>query len=283
LRRRDEPGVKLVWIAFVCLLSPTAWAGEPGWSAAAPAVRKAVRRGAPLVVQVIVPLCHNNQIYCGEHGLGSPGNLRTNLYWGALYGVPRFFARRELGYQALEDQTAPEGVLERRAFRRFVSGKPWGSARDVELIVVLDAVHGAHIDDAVRRFYDAATTGGTLSLRDGKRRRVRISAAGYAGHNRLMDGLKLPEPPTDRRAALPALVLACYSDKYFSGALERAGVTPLVTTTGFMAPEGYVVEAAVRALGEDASPAEMRAATARAYARWQRIDVHSAAWLFERR
>jgi hypothetical protein len=251
---------------------------EPGWSAQE--VRASVRRGAPIVVQVVVPLCDKSQIYCGP-GLGNPGSLRTNLYWGALYGVPRFFQRKALGYEALEEQRAPEGVLERRAFRRMVDGAPWGSKRKVELLVVLDAIHGARIDDAVRRFYAAATGGASLTLTDrGRQRRVRVSSAGYAGHNRLMDGLKLPEPAANREGALPSFVLACYSDKYFSAALERAGATPLVTTTTYMAPEGYVVEATVRALGENLPATEVRAAAARAYAHWQRLDRASAEWIF---
>jgi hypothetical protein len=257
--------------------SPGQSSPEPRWKAA---LQGALRRGEPLVVHVVVPLCHRQQIACGGRALGDPASLRSNLYWGALFGVPRFFERRELGYQALPAQDAPEGVLERRAYRRHVSGAPWGRRGPVELVVVLDAIHGARIDDAVRRFHREATEGGTVELRDGEaRRRLRVSVSGYAGHNRLMDGLELPAA-TARTGALPAFVLACYSDKYFAEALERAGSAPLVTTHSLMAPEGYVVEATVRALASNASEASIREAVAQAYAKWQKIHPSAARRMF---
>jgi len=272
----------VAWFLAAFFISSVASAA--GWSSGAPAVRAAVRRGAPLVVVVVVPLCDNAQINCGAHGLGSPGSLRSNLYWGALYGVPRFFEKKELGYQALEAQHEPEGVLERRAYRRMIPGTRWGRRDKVELLVVLDAVHGARINDAVDRFYRTAASGAQITIADrGKTRRVKVSVSGYAGHNRLMDGIKLPELPSTKAAALPSFVLVCFSERYFGSALERVGSMPLVTTTGYMAPEGYVVEATVRALGEDGTASEVRGAAARAYARWQKMDLPSAAWLFDKR
>jgi hypothetical protein len=246
-----------------------------------PDAAAAVRAGEPLVVRVLVPLCHREQIACGEGALGDPGDLRRNLYWGALYGARRFFERRELGWESLDDQPAPAGILERRVFRRRVAGEPWGASTAVELLVVLDAVHGARIDEAVGAFWREATSGSKLRIRDGEREReLGVSVAGYAGHNRLMDGLRLPAPERGRRVPLPSFVLACRSEAYFADGLGAAGSTPLVTTTALMAPEGYLLEATARTLGANPTRAELRRSVVAAYARWQKLSLPAASRIF---
>jgi hypothetical protein len=47
-----------------------------------------------------------------------------------------------------------------------------------------------------------------------------------------------------------------------------------------MAPEGYVVDALTRALGDGASLAEVRSRTITAYATWQRIERRAASGVF---
>ncbi len=104
---------------------------------------------------------------------------------------------------------------------------------------------------------------------------------GYAGHNRMMDGLKLPAPPPPKeRAPVPSFVLACKSDSYFSKPLRAAGSTPVVTTRSYMAPEGYAIEAAVRAMAENRPHRQVRKQVVLAYARWQRITPRAASRVF---
>jgi hypothetical protein len=255
-----------------------------GWGDAVPTVARQVRAGFPLVVHVVVPLCHNGQVRCGDGGLGNPASLRTNLYWGALYGARRFFERPGLGWETVTQGHQPVGVLERVVYRRQVEGSRWGRSptRPVEQLVVLDAVHGDAINSAVLGFYQRATRGGRLRIDDGKQRRqIAISVAGYAGHNRLMDGVALPAaPPSQGSPAVPSFVLACYSESTFGAALRRGGSAPLLMTQSFMAPEGYVVEATVRALGANRPLGQVRGAAVDAYARWQRISVAAAGHLF---
>ncbi|MEQ9325198.1 MAG: hypothetical protein RIF41_38890 [Polyangiaceae bacterium] len=254
-------------------------ADDPSWRTVLTA---RVRAGEPIVVHVTVALCDNAQIACGSGGLGSPGNLRSNLYWGALFGAKRFFDRPEQGWEAIEQRREIGGVLERAVYRRWVDGSRWGRRRRVEQLVVLDAVHGARIDAAVKRFHRMATVGARVGLDDGEQRRnVTVSVAGYAGHNRLMDGLRLPEVEDGDRAPVPSFVLACLSDRFFASSLRQAGSTPVVTTRAFMAPEGYAVEAAARAFGDNRRPKQIRDAVVRAYAKWQRITPRAASRLFE--
>ena len=258
------------------------------WLEQAPIAAEDVKAGHPLVVVVVVPLCANSQIACGSHGLGSPGNLRTNLYWGALFGARRFFERPERGYERVAlDAASPSAAapwLERVVYRRWVTPQLWGlgGASRVEQIVVLEGFHGEQIDAAVDRFWELAVRGGSVTFQDGDRwRRERVHVAGYAGHDRLMDGRRLPPPPRAEEARpIPSFVLACLSERFFGPALRHAGSSTLVMTSAYVAPEGYAIEAAVRGLGMAASPSAMRDEVVTAYAKWQAIPWRQASRYF---
>lgn len=283
---------RLSWSGFLLLvgmlLAPAAYADPaPGWGAAFPFISTDLTAGKPLVVQVIVPLCDNAQIACGRGGLGSPGNLATNLYWGARFGAKRMLDRPSSGFELVAEKTSDgrraDGWLARAVYRRWVSGSAWGMAgKRIEQILVLDAIHGAHIDRAVDRFWSAATGGASVCFRDGERqRRERVHVVGYAGHNRLMDGKRLPPAPSGAAARpRPSFVLACLSDRFFSARLRAAGSTPLVMTRAYMAPEGYAIAAAARGLGDNVSRRALRDGVVHAYAKWQRIDFRRASRLF---
>ncbi len=99
-------------------------------------------------------------------------------------------------------------------YRRRVPAKRWDIDRKdpIEQLVVLDAVHGDRIDQAVTGFWQGATGGEKLTIRDGQRQRdVRVHVAGCVGHNRLMNGVDLlPEQgASGSDAAILANVLAC--------------------------------------------------------------------------
>ncbi len=275
--------------ATIAVLLPASSApaelAEP-WSKAFPAIAADVQQGRPLVVLVWVPLCSNEQIHCGSSSLGQPGSLETNLYWGARFGARRLFDEASRDYERLELRSGGPHELERVVYRRWVRASSWGKpgsspGSEVEQIVVLQAVHGQHIDHAVDQFWAMATQGGTVRFQDGARnRRERVHVVGYAGHNRLMDGKRLPAAPADAARAIPSFVLACLSQRFFGDALRQAGSTPLVTTRAFMAPEGYVIEGLVRALGDNAPLDQVRERTVRQYAKWQKLSFGAASRLF---
>jgi len=276
--------MRLILLLCMAMALCTDLAAAPtAWSAGHPDVAARVADGQPLVVHVTIPLCSNAQIDCGSRAAGAPGNPRTNLYWGAIFGAKTIFERKASGWEAVAQASAVEGVLERAVFRRWVDGDKWGRNESVEQLVVLDAIHGDHIDAAVLGFFAEATEGAEVQIDDGEReRRLRVSAAGYAGHNRLMDDLTLPEKDDHDGRAVAAFVMACRSAPYFSEALREAGSTPLVMTRTLMAPEGYVVEAAARGLGDNLPPPGLRSRVVWAYARWQRIEPRLADRVFAR-
>ncbi|APR78642.1 Hypothetical protein A7982_03989 [Minicystis rosea] len=271
--------VAALTLAAMMVAAPTVRAAE---GAPLDAVAADVRAGRPLVVYVVVPLCSNAQIDCGSDIAGRPAGLEHNVYWGAVFGARRFFERKNSGWERVERRRGQGVFLERGIYRRFVSGAPWGRAEDVEEIVVLEAVHGDAIDQAVDHLWRTATGGGRISFQDGERRRdERILVTGYAGHNRLMDGKTLPEARGG--APVPSFVLACKSEPYFGPSLRAAGSSPLVMTSTLMAPEGYLIDAIARGIGERLDPAELRRRAVAAYAKWQKLTPRQAGSVFAKR
>jgi hypothetical protein len=270
VRFRLARALVLLVVGFLpALAAPPAGAGPaPPWFAAAPAARRDVARGAPFVTLVIVPLCDDALIDCGSRLAGRPADLEHNLYWGAAFGQKRFFGRKGSGWEKVDEEKSAGAVLERVVFRRRASGRAWPGAPDaVEQLAVFEAFDGRAIDRALARLFEVAAGGATLKLRDGGRERaLRVHVVGWAGHDRLMDGV---DPPRVARAAapIPSFVMACSSEAYFGDPLRRLGSTPLLTTRTLMAPEGYVVDAIVTALGDGAPVAEVRSRAVDAYAR----------------
>lgn len=255
------------------------------WTAGYPSIEADVAAGKPLTLLVVVPLCDNRLIQCGGQGAGDPASLDKNLYWGRAFGARRYFDESAKQFRRVARRAETRPVLEQLVYRRWVPGARWGVARDVEQLVVLRAVHGGEIDAAVRDFYSYATGGASVSFDDdGVTRTARVHVVGYAGHNRLMDGVSLGSlvgaRPATVREALPSFVFACKSAPYFTAALSSSGSKALVMTRDLMAPEGYVIEAMARGLGDRLSPAALRQQVAAAYARWQRIPERTARGIF---
>lgn len=267
---------RLLLLSLVAaLLLCSARARAEDWDRAQ--VRADLAAGKPLVVHVTVALCSNQQIDCGSAIAGRAGNLSHNVYWGAVFGARRFLEMKASGWERLSLGRVDDTVLERAVYRRKVPGKRWELGGSVEQLVVLDAVHGDRIDQAVTGFWSGATGGERLKLQDG--RTVTVHVAGYVGHNRLMDGLALPERGESERA-IPSFVLACYSEQYFGAKLRRAGSKPLVMTRQLMAPEGYVLQAVLTGIGDGKDSKQIRLGAVQAYAKWQKLSHGSASWIF---
>jgi hypothetical protein len=312
----------LGWSAALVLFSTwgsaLALAEEPPPPASPPvpppgiaAVRAAVQRDRRFVVHVTVPLCANDQIDCGAAWAGRPGDLDKNLYWGAIFGVRTWMERARSDWEKLAvmgpEPTAtgekPGPRLDRRVYRRWVKGAPFGLAEGerVEEIVVFDALHGDRIDDAVRQFWREASEGGSVSfVEKGETtpRTLPVTVAGYAGHNRMLDGLTLPAPKSAAAAAgpdagakpgqavvpprtpVPSFVLACLSDRTFGPPLRAAGSPIVLDTTALVAPEAYLIDAVLHALGDGKAGAGVREAAVQTYVQWQKLTHGTAASMF---
>ena len=261
---------------------PVPYSPDAPWSSLSPYLIEDLELGRPLVTEVFVPLCSNDQIDCGSTVAGRPDRLDTNLYWGAVFGARRFLDRPRSAWTRVELTAVDQVELRRATYRRQVPAERFDLERSepVTQIVVLHAIHGSAIDQAVARFWNRAATGGSVTFHDGTRERTeRVHAVGYVGHNRMLDGLRLPPTPRGWEP-VPAFVLGCYSEHTFRQPLLRVGAEPLVMTRALMAPEGYVLDAVLRGLGDNYSTRQLRTQAVKSYARWQRLSPAQASGIF---
>lgn len=216
----------------------------------------------PLIVHVFVPLCDNlNQgIVPVNSKLGDGMNLSTNLYWGAGYGVRSYFKLKTDWKLSLQQANPDSNILERVVFRKTMSN---GTA----IIMIADAYRGDRMKQCLRSYMHslAGILNDSISLSD--KQYPFHSGADlliFNGHNGLMDDTLAPVLNADKRPK-DAMIIACYSTSYFRPYLQRSGGYPLVTTTGLLAPEAYVIHAAIENWALQKSEKEIRIAAGDAY------------------
>jgi hypothetical protein len=205
--------------------------------------------------------------------LGDGDEPADNLYWGAIYGVKTFLGKSADWTLVSSTNRPGHTVLERCVFLN----------KTEDVVLVADAYRGKEIKQAIRDFLRAAAghPGGVVAARD--RRAATYGGAAltvYIGHNGLMD-FDLPSVQPGAGTAPPdAIVLACKSRTYFGPRLRRMGSEPLLLTTGLMAPEAYVLEAALRAWTAGRPTTEIREKAAQAYNKYQKCGIRAARRLF---
>ena len=227
------------------------------------------------VIHVFVALADNlNQgIVPVSASLGNGDNAATNLYWGAAFGVKTFFSKNK-DWQLISVTPNPRAsILERCIFKH----------RRVSLLLVADAYRGKEISQTTWDFLEAAAGKPGEQLKVGD---LQFHTAGsadlvaYIGHNGLMD-FKLHSPPKRRDdRERRAIILACASKQYFSPALQHTGATPLLWTTNLMAPEAYVLSAAIDGWMKKENDEQIRLRAADAYHKYQNCGVKAARALF---
>lgn len=239
-------------------------------------LRYKIKQAQPLLVHVFVPLCDNEHqgIVPVNKQLGDGLNLRTNLYWGAGYGVKSFF-KADKSWKLQSAQPGPSAdILERVVFEK----KYANSAR---VLLVADAYRGdrmracigdflntlsGHRPDSIR-LKDSTTVAGTPDL------------AILNGHNGLMD-MELEDVAPAANAPKDAAVIACASHPYFEERLRCAAAFPLLTTRHLLAPEAYVMAAAIDGWAALESEKQIRVRAAKAYAQYQKCGYKGASAIF---
>lgn len=227
------------------------------------------------VIHALIALCDNvNQgIVPVPARLGDGDDLKNNLYWGAAYGVKTFFSRSADWTLAAQIQNPQPAILERCVFKH--------KTKDVYLIA--DAYRGAQIKQCIIDFLEYASGGKGENLR-AENLALRCGGGSdliaYVGHNGLMDfNLSSYPTPQDARRR-DAIMLCCASKNYFSAPLKTAGASPLLWTTNLMAPEAYILKAAVDGWILNESGEKVRLRAAEAYNRYQKCGLKAAGNLF---
>jgi len=158
--------------------------------------------------------------------------------------------------------------------------------RGRDFYMVADAYQGAEIRRCITDFlaYASTDTPETVVLNStSPGSAINVGGAAdllaFVGHNGLMDfSLSLPQGKSGKKK--DAFILCCASKPYFAPLMARTAAAPLLWTTGLMAPEAYVLKAAIDGWvqGEDGAAIRVRAADA--YNRYQRCGLAGARRLF---
>jgi hypothetical protein len=229
------------------------------------------------MIYVVVALCDNvNQgiVPVAAH-LGDGEDPAGNLYWGARFGVETFFRSRPEWRLVSEVKNPGPKVLERLVFKH----------RRADAYLVADAYRGSEIKQATADFLSAASGNSEETVTVGAEtyglsRGAASHLVAYVGHNGLMDFRLAAYPKRRDEARRDAVILACASKNYFGDALREAGANPLLWTTNLMAPEAYVLDAAVGGWLAGDSGEQVRQRAARAYHSYQNCGLRAAQRLF---
>lgn len=77
------------------------------------------------------------------------------------------------------------------------------------------------------------------------------------------------------------MILACASKPYFLEPVKRTGATPVLWTSGLLAPEAYILTAAVAGWIANENHQRIQLRAAEAYNRYQKCGLKAARRLFE--
>lgn len=238
---------------------------------------RAARPFAGKMIYVLVALCDNvNQgiVPVAAH-LGDGEDPAGNLYWGARFGVKTFFRARPEWRLVSEVKNPGPKVLERLVFKH----------RSADAYLVADAYRGSEIKQATADFLSAASGNSSETVAVGGEtfylsRGAASHLVAYVGHNGLMDFRLSGHPKRRDEARRDAVVLACASKNYFADSLREAGANPLLWTTNLMAPEAYVLNAAVAGWLAGESGEQVRQRAAKAHHSYQKCGLRAAQNLF---
>lgn len=232
----------------------------------------------PLVVHVMVALCDNEHqgIVPVNERLGNGLDLKTNLYWGALYGLKHHFSKSANWALLKSDKDVNPNILERLVLQRTY---PNGA----KVFLVADAFRGDRMKECLVSLFDAVSGRKMDTLTMGS---SKIGLAGNAdllvfnGHNGLMDYYDIKFLNAADQLKREVAVIGCASKSYFNPHLKYAGGYPLLMTTNLMAPEAYVLEGVLDSWAMGESGAAIRKSAGAAYHAYQKCGLKGATNLF---
>lgn len=216
--------------------------------------------GKPLAVDVIVPLCDNTIIACGNAKLGDGDNPETNLYWATTPGFGRWFARAGSGWQRVKVKPdADPDVLARVVYRRTQSApaswKKRGVPATFSIEITIRAWRGSAIDRALASYAQLLASDTPAHL------------VAWVGHNRLMDLDAFEWPAVSSKTTTKgAIAIACHTAVYMEHDVAGAERVPLLMTRDLLFANAAPLEATVLAFAAGGDYARIRSAAVDAYA-----------------
>jgi len=238
-------------------------------------IKTKIAANEPLIIHVFVPLCDNEHqgIVPVNDRLGDGQNLRSNLYWGARYGVKSHFKRLKK-WQLKQSVLNPNlNVLERVFFLR-----DFGDHKKVYLIA--DAYRGDRMKACLEDYFHALSGKKMEEITIGNQKISCYQNADllvFNGHNGLMD--TSIDPIINQDGIIKdAAVIACASDDYFQ---EPLNLFPVLTTTNLLAPEAYVLESLVENWVRLQDGNSFKKTAGKAYHDYQKCGIKGATRLFK--
>lgn len=230
------------------------------------------KQNAQRMIYVLVPLCDNEHqgIVRVNKSLGDGLNLRTNLYWGAGYGIKTHFTRSEKWTLLSSTMNPNQDVLERIILKHKSSN----------VVLVADAYRGDRMEACLKHYFGtlAGDRIDSVSISDSTFK-MTPDLVVFNGHNGLMDVPVEATPNVDGKAK-DAIAIACFSMEYFKERINISGGYPLVFTSHFLAPEAYVLHPVFEAWIANKTPEEIRFSAAQGYHGVQKCGMKGASNLF---
>ncbi|WP_117885230.1 hypothetical protein [Aureibaculum luteum] len=232
--------------------------------------------GQTKTIHTFVALCDNiNQgIVPVPKSLGNGKDIKNNLYWGAAYGVKSYFKNKTSDWELVNTLATDNPIiLERILFKH--------KSKDVYMLA--DAYDGEKIKTCSEEFLKASNGQKSITITHEK---LSLNFGGsadlvsYIGHDGLMDfDINVTYKPIET-SKKDAIVLACYSKNYFSSELKSAKANPILWTTHLMAPEAYVLKAALDGWIYNETGKQIDERAAQAYHKYQKCGIKGARNLF---
>lgn len=222
-------------------------------------------------IHVFVALCDNtNQgIVPVSKNLGNGQSPRTNLYWGALYGVKTHFNKsKDWRFVKNIKSNNPE-ILERILWKHTTTNT----------FLLADAYDGKYIKNTIIDFLEASA-GNNIKKISYNNQTLNFGGnsnlISYVGHDGLMEFDVKGNFKPKNNLKRDAIILACISKDYFKPYLMRTNTNPLLWTTGLMAPEAYTLKWAIDSWIKEESDIEIRNNAAKAYNHYQKCGLNAA-------
>ena len=253
---------------------------------------ESIWRDRLITITVHVALCDSSRCKVDDPNLGRGRNPAKNLYWGARYGVWRFFHDQPEWEQVHADNPRSEPyVLRRAVFLRDVrptsAWRQRGVTERFEVCLMAVAWEGPAAGEAIR-----ATLMDALDLRPPKEVRIGSRSllfgsgsdlVGYVGYNAAKDDPSILPDPAEvlpKRKPRGVFFITPSSVEIIGGPVQRLGLHPVLLTTDTLTPEGYVLHGLTEALASGQIETGFAAKAAEAYAQYKRINPEDAARLF---
>ncbi|MBC2844275.1 hypothetical protein [Winogradskyella flava] len=222
-------------------------------------------------IHVFVALCDNaNQgIVPVPAKLGNGQDPKSNLYWGALYGIKTHFKNSEDWSLVKTMKSDNPKILERLLFKHKSSNT----------FMLADAYDGKYIKQTTIDFLEATAGRNEVSIAYNS---SKLSFGGnskllaYVGHDGLMEFNVDGDFSAINDTKRDAIILACVSKTYFKPYFEQTKASPLVWTTGLMAPEAYTLKSAIEGWVADETDVQIRERAAQAYHKYQKCGIKAA-------